>query len=55
MRVIILALILTGCAAAQPSSTDNHHRLPQVECTPVNFDGRFRKMCCEAERCWFAD
>lgn len=56
MRLIILVLVLTGCAAAQPSSTDRHDRIPTVTCAMVIVSGNFRRVCCDnTGRCYFAD
>lgn len=55
MRLLILvAALLTSCSAREPSSTDNHNRVPQASCTLVIYGGQMRNLCCDPEgRCVF--
>lgn len=53
--VLIFVLFLLGCAAQEPSSTDNHHRLPEINCTQKMYQGRYHRFCCEGETCVFTD
>jgi hypothetical protein len=57
MRVLlVMALMLAGCAAHEPSSTDRHNRVPQLTCGVHKMGGRIRHICCDdAGRCVFAD
>jgi hypothetical protein len=51
----LAAALLGGCAAREPSSTDDHNRVPKVWCHLTNVRGSMREVCCVGERCWFAD
>jgi hypothetical protein len=54
--LLIMVLLLAGCAAHEPSSTDRHNRVPQLTCGLHKVDNRMRKICCDdAGRCVFAD
>jgi hypothetical protein len=51
---IISVLLLISCSAREPSSTDNHHRVPQTTCTLTKAYGGMHKVCCDDEgRCVF--
>lgn len=50
--LVLLAIAAFGCAAAEPSSTDNHHRLPEINCTEAKLDGQYHHLCCEGPTCW---
>lgn len=52
---IFVAMLLLGCAAQEPSSTDNHHRLPEINCSAKMYNGQYHKFCCEGETCVFTD
>lgn len=57
LLVLVVVAVLIGVSAlchgcaAEISSTDNHHRLPQFECTMIKYQGVMREICCEGERC----
>jgi hypothetical protein len=54
LYIIILVLIFIGlssCADRIASSTDNHNRVPQVNCTMIKFEGHMQEMCCEENHC----
>ena len=53
VALLIALVVLGGCASRESSSTDAHHRLPQVSCTLVTYHGEIKNICCEGERCWF--
>ena len=55
MRIIILALLLTGCAAREISSTDDHHRITRPDCSLVRVNNSMHTLCCMGERCWLAE
>ena len=59
MLKVALAAILTlmgGCAAREPSSTDNHHRIPQSTCSVMKSGGTIHRVCCDPDGwCVFAD
>ena len=55
MRIIILILLLTGCAAREISSTDDHHRIPRPDCSLIHYEGHLRTLCCLGERCWLVN
>jgi hypothetical protein len=59
---IVLAILfvvgivaISGCASREVSSTDNHHRVPQVNCQEVKYEGHMHRICCEPEHCVFVD
>jgi hypothetical protein len=52
--VIVLVLVFIGlssCADRIASSTDNHSRVPVVNCTMIRYQHTLREMCCQAETC----
>jgi hypothetical protein len=51
---IVSLLCLFGCGI-EPSSTDHHNRVPQVNCAYVRADGHMEQECCQGELCWFTN
>lgn len=49
--LVFLGILFDGCASREPSSTDNHHRVPQVDCNMIKFEGHFQEICCENNYC----
>jgi len=52
--ILVLALIfmaLDSCASRVSSSTDNHHRVPVVDCNMIKFEGHMQEICCENDHC----
>lgn len=48
-----MAMLLSGCAVHEPSSTDHHNTYPQVNCNLDSEHGQFHQYCCQGERCWY--
>jgi hypothetical protein len=55
--LVILAImtIMLGCASMEPSSTDPHHRVPEVNCGLIKYQGHVHKYCCDGDECEFED
>ena len=53
--IILMLFALYGCASREVSSTDYHHRVPEVHCAVVKYQGQMRELCCESGRCAFTN
>lgn len=55
--IIVLVLVfamLDGCANIV-SSTDQHNRVPKVDCNLIRIDNQMREVCCERDYCVLTD
>ncbi len=49
--LVLLCLLLDGCAGRGPSSTDRRVQNPEVHCAPLKYDGSYHEFCCEGSEC----
>ena len=58
MLIVLLALVfiaMDSCASRVASSTDDHHRIPKIDCSMIKFQGHMQEICCEQERCFLTE